>query len=92
MQARKRIMKTFKEMIGKRRNGEENLDDFLQRMIERDSYPNNEKLDDEEIMDNLLTMMLSGQNTTAAAMMWSVKFLSDHTDVQDKLRVRDFIF
>lgn len=85
-------MKTFKEMIGKRRNGEENLDDFLQRMIERDSYPNNEKLDDEEIMDNLLTMMLSGQNTTAAAMMWSVKFLSDHKDVQDKLRVRNFIF
>lgn len=87
-QARRRLMETFKDIIAKRRNGEENPDDFLQTMLKRDLYPANEKLDDEEIMDNLLTLIIAGQTTTAAAMMWSVKFLNDHKEVQDRLRVR----
>lgn len=60
--------------------------DFLQSMLQRDSYPPDEKLDDTEIMDNLLTLILSGMSTTPAAMMWSVKFLDDIREVQDRLR------
>lgn len=81
-------METFEDIIAKRRSGDESPDDFLQTMLKRDLYPANEKLDDEEIMDNLLTLIIAGQTTTAAAMMWSVKFLNDHKEVQDRLRVR----
>ncbi|KAG8377459.1 hypothetical protein BUALT_Bualt08G0035200 [Buddleja alternifolia] len=88
MKARQRLMERFKKIIADRRSGKACFsDDFLQSMLERDSYPADEKLEDEEIMDNLLTTMLSGQSTTATAMMWSVKFLSDNQHVQDKLRV-----
>ncbi|RVX16425.1 Abscisic acid 8'-hydroxylase 3 [Vitis vinifera] len=85
-QARKRLMETFGEMISSRRSGKEYSDDFLQSMLQRDSYPPSEKLEDSEIMDNLLTLIVAGQTTTAAAMMWSVKFLDENEEVQDRLR------
>ncbi|KAF3441006.1 hypothetical protein FNV43_RR19292 [Rhamnella rubrinervis] len=86
IKARKRLMETFREMIDRRRSGKEFHEDFLQSMLERDSYPPNEKLDDLEIMDNLLTLIIAGQTTTAAAMMWSVKFLDGNRQAQDRLR------
>ncbi|KEH20408.1 cytochrome P450 family protein [Medicago truncatula] len=84
--ARNRLMETFREIIARRRRGEESPGDFLQSMLQRDSFPASEKLDDSEIMDNLLTLIIAGQTTTAAAMMWSVKFLNDNRDAQDILR------
>lgn len=80
-------MELFKGTIDKRRSRKEYSDDFLQSMIKRDSYPDNEKLTDGEIMDNLLTMLLSGLNTTSAALMWSLKFLGENREVLDRLRV-----
>ncbi|CAK9141289.1 unnamed protein product [Ilex paraguariensis] len=86
IKARNRLMQTFGGMIACRRSGKESPEDFLQSMLQRDSYPDNEKLDDWEIMDNLLTLIIAGQTTTAAAMMWSVKFLDENRAVQDRLR------
>ncbi|KAL7152908.1 hypothetical protein ABFS83_04G129600 [Erythranthe nasuta] len=87
MKARRRLMETFTKMISKRRSGEEApADDFLQSLLERDSYPPEEKLDDQEILDNLLTLIIAGQSTTAAAIMWCVKFLDENKHVQHTLR------
>lgn len=81
-------MERFREIISRRRRGEESQEDFLQSMLQRDSYPPDEKLDDTEIMDNLLTLIIAGQTTTAAAMMWSIKFLDENREAQERLRVR----
>lgn len=86
IKARRRLMETFKTMIAARRNGKEYHEDFLQSMLEKDTCPADQKLDDEEIMDNLLTLIIAGQTTTAAAMMWSVKFLDENKEAQDRLR------
>ncbi|OMO56988.1 Cytochrome P450 [Corchorus capsularis] len=86
MKAREKLNEIFGGMIARRRSGEEYFDDFLQSMVERDSYPDDEKLSDQEIIDNLITLILAGQTTTAAAMMWCVKFLSESTEVLDRLR------
>lgn len=86
IKARKRLMALFGEIIERRRKGKECPDDFLQSMVERESYPLEEKLGVEELKDNLLTMIIAGQSTTAAAIMWSIKFLHDNPQVQDKLR------
>ncbi|XP_055804498.1 3beta,22alpha-dihydroxysteroid 3-dehydrogenase-like [Solanum dulcamara] len=86
IKARGRLMETFKAMITARRNGKQYYEDFLQSMLEKDSCPANQKLDDEEIVDNLLTLIIAGQTTTAAAMMWSVKFLDEHGEAQHNLR------
>lgn len=87
-QARARLMKTFTEMMDRRRKGLESHEDFLQKMLERDSYSSDEKMSDPEILDNFLTLIIAGQTTTAAAMMWSVKFLDDNRQIQHRLRVR----
>lgn len=81
-------MERFREIISRRRRGEESPEDFLQSMLQKDSYPPDEKLDDSEIMDNLLTLIIAGQTTTAAAMMWSIKFLDENREAQERLRVR----
>ncbi|KAJ8764262.1 hypothetical protein K2173_006002 [Erythroxylum novogranatense] len=91
LKARQRLMETFGGIIAKRRNGTEHQDDFLQSMLQRDSYPSSEKLDDAEIMDNLLTLIIAGQTTTAAAMMWSVKFLDENKEAQDNLREEQLV-
>ncbi|KAI4327645.1 hypothetical protein L6164_020082 [Bauhinia variegata] len=86
IKARRRLMQRFREIIERRRRGEDSKEDFLQSMLRRDSYPSTEKLDDSEIIDNLLTLIIAGQTTTAAAMMWSVKFLDNNREVLDKFR------
>ncbi|KAG9449714.1 hypothetical protein H6P81_009679 [Aristolochia fimbriata] len=87
IKGREKLMKVFGDMIGKRRSGEESWEeDFLQSMLCKDSLPPEERLEDEEIMDNLITLIIAGQTTTAAAIMWSVKFLNDNQQAQDLLR------
>ncbi|XP_024974879.1 abscisic acid 8'-hydroxylase 1-like [Cynara cardunculus var. scolymus] len=86
IKARERLMSFFEKTVASRRNSNEAHEDFLQSMLERDSFPADEKLDDSEIMDNILTLILGGQSTTAAAMMWSVKFLDDNKHAQNMLR------
>ncbi|KAL7608147.1 hypothetical protein Lser_V15G12417 [Lactuca serriola] len=91
MKARERLMKLFEEMISSRRSSKEPHEDFLQSMLERDSFPDDQKLNDSEIMDNMLTLIIAGQTTTAAAMMWSVKFLDENKEVQNMLREEQLI-
>ncbi|KAG7034125.1 Abscisic acid 8'-hydroxylase 3, partial [Cucurbita argyrosperma subsp. argyrosperma] len=86
IKARNRLMERLREIISRRRKGEESPEDFLQSMLQRDSYPPDQKLDDSEIMDNLLTLIIASQTTTAAAMMWSVKFLDENREAQERLR------
>ncbi|XWS45458.1 hypothetical protein CRYUN_Cryun15aG0138300 [Craigia yunnanensis] len=88
IKGRKKLTQTFREMIARRRNGMESSEDFLQSMLQRDAYPQNEKLDDSEIIDNLITLLIAGESTTAAAIMWCVKFLAENREAQDRLRVR----
>ncbi|KVI02834.1 cytochrome P450 [Cynara cardunculus var. scolymus] len=52
------------------------LDFTMKSMLERDLFAADEKLDDSEIMDNMLTLIIAGQTTTAAAIMWSEEQLS----------------
>ncbi|KAM2448466.1 hypothetical protein TB2_018046 [Malus domestica] len=78
-------MKAFKDLIAKRRSGKEYSDDFLQSMIERDSCPNNEK-QHRQFMTSVLTLIIGGQTTSSAAMMWSLKFFGETREVLDRLR------
>ncbi|KAF0924208.1 hypothetical protein E2562_008505 [Oryza meyeriana var. granulata] len=41
---------------------------------------------EEQIEDNMLTLIIAGQVTTATAITWMVKYLSDNRQIQDKLR------
>lgn len=80
-------------MSERRRGLKANDEDFLQRLLTADEKACNEAatidhgLTDEEIKDNILTMIIAGQDTTASAMTWMVKFLDENPEVLSTLIV-----
>ena len=61
-QARKRVMNALREKIALRRKGLENKRDFLQFLLSADQSDkrNGELLNDEQILDNILTLIIAG--------------------------------
>ena len=45
-----------------------------------------ERLTEDEIFGNAITMLLAGEDTTAHTLAWMIHFLSRHPDVQQRLR------
>lgn len=72
-------------MIRERRRSKAQHEDFLQRLLKEEEGGGT--LSDAEIVDNILTMLIAGQDTTASAITWMVKFLDENQDVLQNLRV-----
>ncbi|KAL6624657.1 hypothetical protein ACP70R_031978 [Stipagrostis hirtigluma subsp. patula] len=99
LHARKRIMDVLSQEIASRRrenNGSHQHPrnkDFLQSLLDRSQSDSGEceeqeeeALTDEQILDNILTLIIAGQVTTATAITWMVKYLADNRDIQETLR------
>ncbi|KAJ1684816.1 hypothetical protein LUZ63_016206 [Rhynchospora breviuscula] len=89
LKARKRVMNALREMISSRRKNFENKRDFLQFLLatNQSEKKDEELLNDDQIVDNILTLIIAGQVTTASAITWMVRYLDEHAEVQDKLRM-----
>ncbi|KAJ1378882.1 Cytochrome P450 [Sesbania bispinosa] len=89
LKARKRIMDILEKNMSERRNGIATSHvDFLQQLLAEDNKLNeNEvpRLTDREIKDNILTMMIAGQDTIAIAMTWMIKFVDENQEVLNTL-------
>nr|UAK14959.1 cytochrome P450 722A9 [Iberis amara] len=90
--ARGRVMKMLEVIIRERRNEINSChEDFLQQLLGVDndsSSPSSDhstKLTDAEIKDNILTMIIAGQDTTASALTWMLKYLGENHKVLDIL-------
>ncbi|WVZ21144.1 hypothetical protein V8G54_008466 [Vigna mungo] len=80
LQARKRIMDILEKTISERRSGIATSHvDFLQQLLDDklhdDGIP---MLTEKEIKDNILTMIIAGQDTIANAMTWMIKFVDEN--------------
>ncbi|KAL4199115.1 hypothetical protein AMTRI_Chr03g49610 [Amborella trichopoda] len=80
-------MNTFTKIIEKRRRKEEIHDDFVQSLLCERGDEDGAMLTDKQICDNILTLIIAGQDTTAIAMAWMVKYLDDNQNIQQTLRV-----
>ncbi|KAM6561691.1 hypothetical protein CsatA_030930 [Cannabis sativa] len=100
LQARKRIMSMIEKEISERRSGLGVCrEDFLEHLLGDDDHKgchddatntNSSTLSDAEIQDNILTMIIAGQDTTASAITWMVKYLDENQEVLHKLRNEQF--
>ncbi|KAJ4879522.1 hypothetical protein Rs2_36576 [Raphanus sativus] len=91
--ARGRVMEVLEKTIRERRNetsshnNNNHHEDFLQQLLAVDSdgsassSDHSTKLTDAEIKDNILTMIIAGQDTTASALTWMVKYLGENQKV-----------
>ncbi|RZC44634.1 hypothetical protein C5167_037584 [Papaver somniferum] len=98
LKARKRMMHEIKKIINERRTKtaaketQHCYQDLLQSLIggSLSDDANNHKqvmhMSDAQIQDNILTMIIAGQVTTASAMTWMVKYLDENQDLQDVVR------
>lgn len=96
-QARDRMYSMLDSIISKRRNGDGFQQDFLESLImkhskarrgeEEDDYKDKDKLTDQQLKDNILTLLVAGHDTTTAALTWLIKFLGENPLVLERLRV-----
>lgn len=82
-------------IIERRRSGKEERRDFLESLIKKHSKSGEEKEDNDEdnkltdnqLKDNILTLLVAGHDTTTAALTWLIKFLEENPPVLERLRV-----
>ncbi|KAG9101805.1 hypothetical protein FRC06_002590 [Ceratobasidium sp. 370] len=61
-------------------------DCVLDMLLQREAREGTEKLSQRELLDELLTYVIAGQDSTASALAWLVKFLASDAEVQRRLR------
>lgn len=72
--------------LAERRARKKDADDILGRMLTV-RYEEGASMSDEDIRDELITILLAGHETTATALAWALYDLGSHPDVLEKLRV-----
>jgi len=71
--------------IEKRRNASEKPVDFLTTFIEARDKESGEGMTDKELLDELMTLIVAGSETSAATMNWVWYLLSQHPDIEKKV-------
>ncbi|PKI43201.1 hypothetical protein CRG98_036398 [Punica granatum] len=86
LQARKNIISMLRKLIEERKASMETHDhrDMLSSLMRSDE--NRQKLTDEEIIDQIITILYSGYETVSTTSMMAVKYLHDHPKVLQQLR------
>lgn len=84
-QARKNITGMLARLVEERRASNETRNDMLGVLMNGDES-NRYKLSDEEIIDQMITILYSGYETVSTTSMMAVKYLHDHPNVLQELR------
>ncbi|XP_019174825.1 PREDICTED: abscisic acid 8'-hydroxylase 4 [Ipomoea nil] len=101
LQARKGVTRKLGKIIKERRMGPRGkYDDFLQHLLlvkkdnengDDDDDDENNLLTDEQITDNILTMIIAGQDTTASAIAWMIKYLDENEEALNQLKIEQWL-
>ncbi|XAR51628.1 hypothetical protein NMG60_11006308 [Bertholletia excelsa] len=83
-QARKNIVSMLERLVKGRRDSEETHRDMLGVLMNGDE--NRYKLSDEQIIDQMITILYSGYETVSTTTMMAVKYLHEHPHVLLELR------
>jgi cytochrome P450 len=73
-------------IIGERRSSQARPDDLLSVLIDARDADTNEGMDDKQLRDEVLTLLLSGHETTAIMLGWALLFLVRNPDCLERLR------
>ncbi|KAI4314064.1 hypothetical protein L6164_027006 [Bauhinia variegata] len=86
IKAREKVIAILKELIAKRRASSETFDDILDHLLRDEAY----KLSDEEMLDQIITLLYSGYETTSVTTMMVVKYLHHHPKALQAIRDEHF--
>ncbi|KAE9605590.1 hypothetical protein Lal_00025543 [Lupinus albus] len=88
LQTRKKVIATLKEVLTKRRSSSATHADILDQLMRNEDFKY--KLNDEEIIDQIITFLYSGYETVSTTTMMAVKYLHDNPRVLEKVREEHF--
>ncbi|CAD5333435.1 unnamed protein product [Arabidopsis thaliana] len=90
IQARKNIDRLLRELMQERRDSGETFTDMLGYLMKKEGnrYP----LTDEEIRDQVVTILYSGYETVSTTSMMALKYLHDHPKALQELRAEHLAF
>ena len=80
------LTKLVAEVIERRRREPEEHFDFLSMLMAARDRESGAAMSDKELIDELLTLIVAGHETTAAALTWSWYLISQHPDAAEQLR------
>jgi len=73
------------EIIAERRAGDADPDDLLSMLMQARDEDTGEGMSDAQLRDEVMTVFLAGQETTALALGWTWYLLSQHASVRHRL-------
>lgn len=79
------IKNVVADIIEKRRKSNERYDDLLAMLMEVEDADTGEKMSNQQIQDEVITIFLAGHETTAVALSWLVHCLDENPEVVDKI-------
>ncbi|XAR65299.1 hypothetical protein NMG60_11009377 [Bertholletia excelsa] len=84
-QGRRNVLKILTGIMAKRRNSSPTHNDMLEQLLKEEDP--RYKLSDEEILDQVITILYSGYETVSTTSMMAIKYLHDHPATLQELRV-----
>ncbi len=79
------LTKLVAELIERRRRTGEEHFDFLSMLMASRDRETDEAMSDKELIDEVLTLIVAGHETTAAALTWAWHLISQHPETQARL-------
>lgn len=79
------LRKIIQQLIHRRRNETPVLTDALGMFMEARDPQNGKPMSDRQLIDEILTMVVAGHETSAATLAWTWYLLSQHRNVEQKL-------
>lgn len=89
LQGRKGIIKILSEIIKERRASSITHDDILDHLLRNEGSKFH--LSDEEILDQIIAILYSGYETVSSTTMMAIKYLHDHPDALQQVRVSEIL-
>jgi cytochrome P450 len=80
------LTKLVAELINRRRQTSEEHFDFLSMLMATRDRESGSAMSDKELIDEVLTLIVAGHETTAAALTWTWYLVSQHPDAAQRLQ------
>jgi cytochrome P450 len=80
------LTKLVAELIDRRRRHPSEHFDFLGMLMATRDRETDEAMSDKQLIDEVLTLIVAGHETTAAALTWTWYLVSQHPDTADRLQ------
>jgi len=83
--ARSELNQVVSSIISNRRKSSTRYDDLLDMLLAVRDDQSGQQMNDQQIRDEIMTLLLAGHETTATLLSWTLYLLSQHKEVKDKL-------